>query len=180
MTEIINGTLRLIGDRLLVKPLKWEPSKVLEVVRYGRPLRGEVIAVGPGANQKKYKPGPGGPKSFMDYSKRFRPTDIKVGEIVELGGLNIFDGQGYQFPEVIYNGEKHLICNENDIAIVRDDLKLPERQVPDEGYGGGNGQMRRQVDPSHARMHCGAIAKIKEPLVHSASKASEARNCGQS
>jgi len=92
MSVVVNGTLRLIGDRILVRPLKWEPSKILEVVRYGRPLRGEVVAVGPGAHPKKYKDGPKGKRSLMDYSRHFRPNDVKVGEIVEFGGLNIFDG----------------------------------------------------------------------------------------
>lgn len=123
MTEIVNGTLRLLGDRILFRPLEWDASKIVIAIRHGRPVRGEVIAVGPGIHpvSKRTKLGDG--RQRIDFSKRFRPTEVKPGEIVELGGLNIFDGKGYQFTEVIYNGELCLICAERDIAGVRDDLK---------------------------------------------------------
>lgn len=106
------------GDRMLIRPLKWEPSKVLEVVRFGRPLRGEVMAIGPGLNPIKYRRGPKGPKQFMDYSRHFRPTEVKVGDIVELGGLNIFDGFGYKFTEVLIGTEVMVVATERDVAIL--------------------------------------------------------------
>lgn len=124
--EIINGTLRMVGDRILLKPLEWEGESVhghgavLQVIRHGRPLRGRVIAVGPGHNPLKYKANAQGKRAQMDYSKRFRPTEVKPGDVVELGGLNQFDGKGYSFTEVLYNGEKCLICSERDVAIVRE------------------------------------------------------------
>jgi hypothetical protein len=121
--EIINGTLRMMGDRILVKPLDWKPSEILEVVRYGRPLRGVIVLVGAGHNPIKYKPNAQGKRAQMDYSKRFRPTEVKVGDVVELGGLNQYDGKGYQFVEVIYNGVMHIVCTERDVCIVRDDLR---------------------------------------------------------
>jgi co-chaperonin GroES (HSP10) len=121
--EIINGPIRMMHDRILLKPLDWDASKTIIAIRHGRTVRGEVIAVGPGHNPIKRKDGPKGKKSLMDYSRHFRPTEVKPGDIVELGGLNQFDGKGYQFTEVIYNGVKHLICQERDVAIVRDDLR---------------------------------------------------------
>lgn len=123
MTEIINGTLRPMGDRIVIRPLHWDASKIIHAIRHGRPVRGEVIAVGPGANPKKYKDGPKGKRSLMDYSKRFQRTELKPGDIVELGGLNVFDGKGYEFTDVLLNNEMVLICQEADVAIVRDDLK---------------------------------------------------------
>ena len=108
--------VRMLGDRILLKPLKWEPSKIIEVVRHGRALRGEVMAIGPGHNPLKYKKERG--RKLMDYSKRFRPTEIQVGDIVELGGLNIFDGKGYEFPEVVVGNETMLICTERDVTMV--------------------------------------------------------------
>ena len=110
-------TIRPLRDKILVKPLAWEPSKILEVIRHGRPLRGEVIAVGPGDHPKKYKAGPKGPRSLMDYAKRFQPLEVKPGDIVELGGLNAFDGQGYgHFTEVLHGTELLLICQEADVV----------------------------------------------------------------
>lgn len=123
MTEIVNGTLRMMGDRILVKPMDWDTHTQVIAIRHGRPVRGKVIAVGPGANPKKYKAGPKGPKSRMDYSNHFQPTEVKPGDIVELGGLNVFDGLGYQFTDVLYNNEMHLICSEKDVCVVRDDLR---------------------------------------------------------
>jgi co-chaperonin GroES (HSP10) len=129
VTEIVNGTLRMMGDRILVKPHDWEGESVhgegsrLHVVRHGRAVRGVVVAVGRGHNPIKYKPNALGKKAQMDYAKRFQPTEVKVGDVVELGGLNQYDGAGYSFPEVIVNGIKHLVCTERDVAIVRDDLR---------------------------------------------------------
>ena len=123
MTEVINGTLRMTGDRILLKPLDWDASKIVIAIRHGRPVRGEVIAVGPGHNPIKYKRNEKGPKGLMDYSRHFRPTEVKPGDIVELGGISVFDGKGYAFIEVIYNGTPHLICSERDVCIVRDDLR---------------------------------------------------------
>lgn len=129
MIPVINGTLRMTSDRLLLKPLDWSGEDVhgedsrIHVIRKGRPLRGRVVAVGPGHHPVSKRTNIAGGKRRIDYSKHFRPTEVKIGEVVELGGLNQFDGEGYQFTEVIYNGEPHLICQERDVAIVRDDLR---------------------------------------------------------
>jgi len=78
--EIINGTLRMMSDRILLKPLDWEGESVhgegsrLHVIRHGRTLRGQVVAVGPGHHPIKRKDGPKGKNSLMDYAKRFRPN----------------------------------------------------------------------------------------------------------
>lgn len=129
MTEVINGTLRMMGDRILLKPLDWEGESVhgegsrLHIVRHGRPLRGVVVAVGRGHHPIKYKPNAMGKKAKMDYSRHFRPTEVKPGDVVEIGGLNQYDGAGYQFTEVMVNAELHIVCSERDVAIVRDDLR---------------------------------------------------------
>jgi hypothetical protein len=122
MTEVVCATVaqfRPLGDRILLRPLKWQPSEILEVVRHGRALRGEVMAIGPGHNPLKYKTRGDNTKA-MDYSRYFRPTELKVGDVVELGGLNVFDGQGYQFPEVLVGVETMLIVTERDVAGVVD------------------------------------------------------------
>lgn len=112
--------LRMRGDRILLRPLKWEPSKIIEVVRHGRPLRGEVVAIGPGIHpiSKRIKQADG--RMRVEYSRIFRPTQVKVGDIVELGGLNIFDGKGYDFTEVIVGNETMLLCTERDVCGVVD------------------------------------------------------------
>lgn len=106
--------LRLLRDRILLKPLDWKPSDILEVVRHGRPVRGEVIAIGAGSYDRKYATDR---KSFKE-GRHFVPTEVKPGDIVELGGLNVFDGRGYNFPEVIIGTVRHVICQERDVACV--------------------------------------------------------------
>lgn len=108
--------LRMIGDRILLRPLDVKWSEKIIVARDGRPVRGEVMAVGPGRHPIKYKPStkPGHKTAVL--SARFQRTEVKVGDIVELGGLNIFDGSGYQFPEVIVGTERMVIVTERDIA----------------------------------------------------------------
>lgn len=121
MTELVFGNLRMRGDRILLAPLDVEFSKIIEVIRHGRPVRGRVLAIGPGIHPvSKRIDIEGGKRRRIEYSKHFRPTEVKVGDIVELGGLNIFDGKGYAFPEVAVNGQSCIICTERDVALVRE------------------------------------------------------------
>lgn len=128
MTEIINGKLRMTSDRLLVAPLDWDHGcKHIIAIRHGDPVRGIVREVGPGHNpvckRTNFKRD-GNQMQRIEFSKRFRPTEVKVGDIIELGGLNIFDGKGYPIvQDVIYNGEYCIIIQERSVACVRDDLK---------------------------------------------------------
>ncbi len=126
MTEIINGSLRMLGDRILLKPLEWDASKIIIAIRHGRAVRGEVITTGPGKWVTRTVTGK---RDGKDYRKRyetkaFQKTEVKPGDIVELGGLNIFDGKGYMFPEVLVGTERYIIVQEADVAIVRDDLMV--------------------------------------------------------
>lgn len=109
--------LKPMRDRILLKPLPWDASKTLIAIRHGRPVRGVVVAVGPGEHVKKYREN----RSKYVLSNHFTPTDLQPGEIVELGGLNVFDGQGYAFPQFMIGTELHIMCQEKDVAIVRDD-----------------------------------------------------------
>lgn len=101
-------------DRIILKPLKWEPSKIIEAIRFGRPVRGEILAIGPGAYRKRYNKD----RTKMWETDVFIPTQLKVGDIVDLGGLNIFDGKGYSFQDVIWGNEQCLIIQEADVAFV--------------------------------------------------------------
>lgn len=118
--SVIFGTLRPLRDGLLVEPLDWEPSKVLDIVRYGRPLRGIVRATGPGAFQKRYLKNDQGQRCGYKDTSIFVPVEVKPGQLVELGGLDAFDGKGYDFQEVIVGGKRHLLCTEKDVCAVHD------------------------------------------------------------
>lgn len=111
--------LRMMGDRILLKPLPVEHSQTFEVVTHTRPMRGVVVAVGPGMHPYKHRPHPyDRNKKTIVRSNHFLPTQVKVGDVVELGGLNVFDGKGYQFPQVVIGTETHVIVTERDIAAI--------------------------------------------------------------
>ena len=109
--------MRMMGDRILIKPLPVEHSATIEVVENVRPMRGIVVAVGPGMNPYLHRPHAyDRNKKTVVRANHFVPTQVKVGDLVELGGLNIFDGKGYQFPQVIIGTELHVIATERDVA----------------------------------------------------------------
>lgn len=110
------ATIRPLKDRLFIKPLDIKFSEIIECIRFGRPVRGKVIAAGPGNYRRRYNRD----RSKTWESKTFIPMQVKVGDIVELGGLNIFDGQGYSFDEVLYGTERLLVITEKDVAGVVD------------------------------------------------------------
>jgi co-chaperonin GroES (HSP10) len=116
-TDILPGgtQLRMLRDRILLRPLDWTPSSVIEVVRHGRPLRGRVEAVGPGRLYRRYRNKEGGKRDYVE-TGHFIPTQVKVGDVVELGGLNAYDGAGYNFPQVTIGTETFLICQEQDVV----------------------------------------------------------------
>ncbi len=109
-SEVINGNIRPLRDHIVVKPIEWKPSRILHIAGDTRkPLRGIVVAVGPGVYPWIYNRD----RSKRWESKQFRPTEIKVGDTVELGGL---ENGGYSFTEILFNGERHLICREADVV----------------------------------------------------------------
>jgi len=108
-------TIRPLRDQIVVKPLPWEPSpylksKGVEIVWQGGVLRGEVLAVGPGHYPKQYNKD----RSKCWDSKTFQPTDIKVGDIVELGGLEI---HGYDhWLHIQWGTDTVIIAREADVT----------------------------------------------------------------
>jgi co-chaperonin GroES (HSP10) len=112
--------LRPLRDQIIVEPREWKPSAVLTVIYQGKPLRGTVKAVGPGCFPKRYD-GPKGKRSKTWDSKAFRPTELIVGDLVEFGGLEL---RGYLFQTFLWGDIEHVICREEDIALVCDDTEI--------------------------------------------------------
>ncbi len=121
--EILPGgtRLRMLRDRILVRPLDWEPSRIICVVRRGRALRGVVEAIGPGRLYRRYraKAHSSTQREYVE-TGTFIPTQLRIGDVVELGGLNAFDGQGYNFPQVMIGTQRYLIAQEQDVAFVHE------------------------------------------------------------
>lgn len=89
-------------DRLLIKPIEREDSKIIHVVTNKRMYRGEVIAIGPGRYVNR------------DRSSAFVPMTVKVGDIVSYGETPVI------FPEYEENGIKYLILQEADVAFIEE------------------------------------------------------------
>lgn len=109
--------IRCLRDQIVVETLEWRPSQIVEVVYFGKPLRGRVLAVGPGCYPKNYD-GPKGRRTKMWESKAFRPTDVKIGEVVELGGLEL--GGYIGFTTFRWGQKQCLMCREEDVTGVVD------------------------------------------------------------
>jgi co-chaperonin GroES (HSP10) len=102
--------LRPLRDHIVVKPLDWQPSRIIVLAGSKRePLQGIVIAVGPGCYPRQYNKD----RSKSWESKAFQPCEVKVGDRVQLGGLEI---DGYLFPQVLIGNEIHVLCREADVC----------------------------------------------------------------
>lgn len=125
-TRVILGEgerLRPLRDWIVLEPLDWQPSKIINVVYRGGHLRGIVRAIGPGRYPLKYD-GPKGKRSRSWLGNRFQPTSLQVGDIVELGALPDFESnatRGYLHPIVMVDGKEMLMCREGDVAMVVED-----------------------------------------------------------
>ena len=117
---------RPLHDRVVVRRIEEDkktaggiiiPDTVKE-----KPMQGEVIAVGPGRYPIKYN-GRKGVRTKSWLGKHFIPTEIKVGDIVELGGLQLGDNQfrGYNFQTFLWGTKEYLICREGDVAGIVDE-----------------------------------------------------------
>lgn len=108
--------IRPLRDVIIVEPLPMDHGTSLEVVYLGKPLRGTVLACGPGHYPKKYN-GPKGRRSKSWDSKSFQPCDVKVGDLVDLGGLE----RGGDLHTTIRWGSKEVVvCREADVCVVRE------------------------------------------------------------
>ena len=110
-------TLRPLRDQIVVRPLKPRWSTIIDTSWHGETLRGTVVAVGPGCwpNRHSRTKKDGKEVRTVRKSAVFRPTEVKVGDTVELGGMEI---GGYLWQSVLIDGVKHVICREQDVAAV--------------------------------------------------------------
>lgn len=108
-----DAVIKPLGDRIFVRPLPAVTSALLHVVHESKALRGVVVAVGPGYRLKKYYKNLRGEVAKVGETGRVRPCDVKVGDVVELGGKEI---GGYSFPKINIGNVEHIIAQEADVA----------------------------------------------------------------
>lgn len=118
-------TIRPLHDFLVVEPLDVEHSLILDVIEHTKPLRGLVKAVGPGHYPLCYDHPEKSKRTKMWRSKVFQPTNVKVGDIVELGAVKI-EGRmaGYSFQQILWGSRMHILCREADVSgiVVKDEV----------------------------------------------------------
>lgn len=126
-------TIRPLRDQIIVEPLPWGASAVIEAPHTFKTTRGVVRAAGPGRWLLQYARGSADGKSLTWYpthsppskgqrcasreSKIFRPCDLKIGDIVDLGGLEI---GGYLHGTFRWGDKEVVMCREEDVCIVRE------------------------------------------------------------
>ena len=105
--------IRPLRDSIVLQPEDVVYSKYLIVEHKTKPLKGKVLAVGPGHYPIRYDHAEKHKRTKSWSSKVFQPTQVKVGDRVELGGAEI---EGYAF-EGFYWGDRYCIwCTERDVA----------------------------------------------------------------
>ncbi len=105
--------LRCLRDQMIVEPLEIEHSRYLIIKEFSsKLLRGRVLAIGPGHYPNRYD-GPKGKRTKIMAGTIYRPTTVKVGQIVHLDGRNT----GKSAFDAFYWGDKYCIhAREEDVA----------------------------------------------------------------
>jgi hypothetical protein len=106
-----NERIRPLRDHIVVEPLPANPTIIIDT---WRPIRGVVRAVGPGCYPKVYD-GRKGQRTKSWDSKAFLPTEVKVGDCVELGGKEI---SGYLHMSIRWGAKEVVVCREADVALI--------------------------------------------------------------
>jgi co-chaperonin GroES (HSP10) len=97
--------LRPLRDMIVVRPLDYVPSQIIAVAGVeDPPLRGIVIAVGPGDYHRQYN----ADRSKSWFSKVRTPCDVKVGDEVEI--------EVHARDRVMIDGIQHIICSEKHVC----------------------------------------------------------------
>ena len=113
--------VRPLRSQILIKPLPQMLGDKVNAEWQGETVTGTVIAVGPGRRPNIHKRGMRDGKPFRNVreSEYFRATEVKVGDVVHLGGMEI---GGYLFPHVFVEDENAwcVLCDEQDVAVVKE------------------------------------------------------------
>jgi hypothetical protein len=108
-----------LKDWLLVEAYEVRHSATLLVDHRTKPLRGRVIAAGPGHYPKRYDHPEKHKRSKMWDAKCFQPTEVKPGDIIEVGGL---ENDGYAFETCWYGDKFCFWCTERDVCGVSEGM----------------------------------------------------------
>ena len=112
-------TLRPLRDKILVKVESLELSDTIIAEWKGKPVRGRVVAAGPGRYPNIHTRGERHGESFHEIraSRQFRATEVRVGQMVEFGGMEI---GGYPLQQIYLDGQLHILTSEQDVVGVHE------------------------------------------------------------
>ena len=118
--NFVEGQVRPKEDWLLIKSLPPHLSQTISADWNGEPVRGQVVEAGPGKypnlHKRYWKAGKDGrPIEIREIkkSKIFRPTEVKPGDIVHLGGMEL---GGYLWKHVLIDNVDHIWAMEADVC----------------------------------------------------------------
>ena len=111
----VGTRFRPLRDQIIVKVLPLKLSDTIHAEWGGGAVRGEVIAAGKGHYPNIHKRGQRDGKDFREIRSGtyFRPTEVRVGQIVHLGGM---ENGSYIWPKVMIGPDEHIICTERDVC----------------------------------------------------------------
>jgi co-chaperonin GroES (HSP10) len=103
-----DAKLRPLRDHIIVEPLAHTLSAIIHVIDERKPAQGIVKAIGPGRHHWKYDHQEKGKRTKAWLSKVFTPTDVKVGDLIQIEERPF---------ETFYWGDKlHMIIREGDVC----------------------------------------------------------------
>jgi hypothetical protein len=137
-------TIRCRRDYIIVEPLAVDHCVPFIVVEHTKPLRGIVKAVGPGTYPKRYDHPDKHRRTKTWDSRTFLPTEVKPGDVVELGG---YEYGGYAFQTFMWGDVMHVICRELDVSGV---VELPDPR--DDSARAAQHLLKRGIDTTWERM----------------------------
>lgn len=121
-----DAKIRPLRDQLIVEPLNVVLSQTIITHEDTKPLRGIVKAAGPGHYPKCYDHEEKHRRTKMWDSDVFHPTQVKVGDVVELGGYGI---GGYSFQTLHWGEKLHIICREADVSGIVEGLTADQARA---------------------------------------------------
>ena len=113
--NFVSGEVRPLREKLVVRPLPPALSQTIAANWNGEAVRGRVVAAGPGTYPNIHEKGikDGKPWRRVRQLSAFRPNDVTVGDVVQLGGMEI---GGYLWPHILIDGIDHILVSEQDVA----------------------------------------------------------------
>jgi co-chaperonin GroES (HSP10) len=102
--------IRPLRDQIILEPIDSAYSSIIIVIDESKPIRGIVRAIGPGVYPHRYDHDQKGRRTKLFWGKKFRPCDVKVGDLVS---IEPFERQCFYWGDKIC-----LVVREEDVRFI--------------------------------------------------------------